>query len=83
MTMVNFDLGGDLETYVLARIKAGYATSKAEVIRASLLLAKQEEEDHLAVLKMQKIDAEIAAGKRKTLTAEEAMGEKYAKMLRD
>ena len=80
MTMVNFDLNGSLEEYVLARIKAGYATSKAEVIRASLLRAKQAEEDHLAVLKMQKIDAEIASGKRKLLTAKQAMG-KYAKYL--
>ena len=80
MTMVNFDLGGDLEAYVLARIRAGYATSKSEVIRTSLLMAKQAEEDHLAVLKMQKIDTEIASGKRKLLTAKEAMG-KYAKYL--
>lgn len=83
MTIVNFDLGGDLEEYVLARIRAGYATSKAEVIRASLLMAKQEDEDKLAVKKMQQLDAEIASGKRKTLTAKEAMGEKYAKMLGD
>ncbi|MFA6489588.1 MAG: type II toxin-antitoxin system ParD family antitoxin [Candidatus Micrarchaeia archaeon] len=83
MTMVNFDLGGDLETYVLARIKKGYATSKAEVIRASLLMAKQTEEDKLAVKKMQALDAEIESGKVKPLTAKEAMGEKYAKMLED
>ena len=83
MTMVNFDLGGDLEAYVLARIRAGYATSKAEVIRTCLVRAKQEDDDHLAVKKMQALDAEIAAGRRKTLTAKEAMGNKYAKMLED
>lgn len=83
MTMVNFDLGGDLEEYVLARIKRGYATSKAEVIRTCIVRARQEDEDKLAVRKMQKLDAEIESGKIKTLTAKEAMGEKYAKMLED
>lgn len=83
MTMVNFDLGGDLEAYVLARIRAGYATSKAEVIRTCIVRTKQEDEDKLAVRKMQQLSAEIASGKRKTLTAKEAMGEKYAKMLGD
>jgi len=47
------------------------------------LKAEQKEEDRLAVRKMQQIDAEIAAGKRKLLTAKEAMGEKYAKMLEE
>ena len=55
--------------------KTGTATSKAE------LRARQKEEDRLAVKKMQWIDAEIAPGRRKLLTAKEAMGEKSAKIL--
>ena len=44
MTMVNFDLGGALEKYVLKRIRMGYATSKAEVIRSALTRSMQQDE---------------------------------------
>ena len=36
MTVVNFQLGGELEKKVQRYIKSGYATSKAEVIRVAL-----------------------------------------------
>ncbi|HIH30468.1 TPA: hypothetical protein HA243_03645 [Candidatus Micrarchaeota archaeon] len=44
MTMVNFDLGGALEKYVLKRIRMGYATSKAEVIRSALVRSMQQDD---------------------------------------
>ncbi|MFA5108207.1 MAG: hypothetical protein WC492_01590 [Candidatus Micrarchaeia archaeon] len=44
MPIVNFKLEGEMLSFVEEYIKAGYATSKAEVIRLALL--KMLEEDH-------------------------------------
>jgi Arc/MetJ-type ribon-helix-helix transcriptional regulator len=58
-------------------IRSGRAASRTEAIRLALLdyqehhLSRAEELDRLAVEKMQKMDAEIAAGKRKVLTEKE------------
>jgi len=58
-------------------IQTGRAASRTEAIRLMIMdyrdhhLRKEEELDRLAVEKMQKIDAEIAAGKRKVMTKEE------------
>ena len=60
-------------------IRTGRAASKTEAIRIAVLdyrehhLDKDAEIDRLAVEKMQRIDAEIAAGKRKVLTEEEVL----------
>jgi Arc/MetJ-type ribon-helix-helix transcriptional regulator len=68
-------------------IRSGRAASRTEAIRLALLdyqehhLDKEAELDRLAVEKMQRIDAEIAMGKRKVLTEKEALG-KYAKLLK-
>ena len=58
-------------------IRTGRAASKTEAIRIAVLdyrehhLDKEAEIDRLAVEKMQRIDAEIAAGKRKVITQAE------------
>ncbi|MEW6035619.1 MAG: hypothetical protein AB1529_03330 [Candidatus Micrarchaeota archaeon] len=60
-------------------VRSGRAASRTEAIRLALLdyrehhLSKEKELDRLAVQKMQKIDAEIAAGKRKVLSEEEVL----------
>lgn len=58
-------------------IKSGRAASRTEAIRLAILdyrehhLRNEEELDRLAVEKMQRIDAEITAGKRKVITQKE------------
>ena len=58
-------------------IRSGRAASRTEALRLAVLdyrehhLSGEEELDRLAVEKMQRIDAEIAAGKRKVITQEE------------
>ncbi|MEW6748887.1 MAG: hypothetical protein AB1295_04235 [Candidatus Micrarchaeota archaeon] len=71
-------------------IELGLASSKTETVKLAILdynehhrieTVEQYIEDMMAIKKMQQIDKEIEEGKRKTLTAEEALGKKYAKML--
>jgi len=66
------------------------ATNKTEAIRVAIMdynehhqlkRLNESESDRLAVKKMRQIDKEIEEGKRKVLTAKEALGDKYAKML--
>ena len=58
-------------------ISTGRAASRTEAIRLAIMdyrdhhLSRGDELDRLAVEKMQRIDAEIAAGKRKVMTQEE------------
>ena len=88
--MVNLRLEGFPEEILNLMVEKKIASNKTEAVRLALLHynehfgvkdMRQFIEDDLAVRKMRKIDAEIAAGKRKVLTAKEALGEKYAKML--
>ena len=88
--MLNIRLEGFPESILHKMIDIGIASNKTEAIRLALIDynehhdikdIKQYEEDLLAVKKMQQIDSEIEEGKRKTLSAKEAIGEKYAKML--
>jgi len=77
---------GDVAETIDMIIARGRAASKTEAIRLAVLDYREhhlseEMEDELAVKKMQKIDKEIAKGKRKVLSAKEALGEKYANML--
>lgn len=64
-------------------IESGRASNRTEAIRLALLEYEKnfrDEEDRLAVEKMQRIDKEIEEGKRKVLSKEEALG-KYAHLL--
>jgi len=83
---IHAKFSGDVAETIEMMISRGRAASKTEAIRLAVIDYRehhlsQEIEDELAVRKMQKIDEEIAKGKRKVLSAKEALGEKYAKML--
>ena len=88
--MLNLRIEGFPEEILNLMVEKKIASNKTEAIRLALLhynehfgikTTRQYLEDELAVRKMQKIDSEIAAGKRKLLTAKEALGEEYSKML--
>jgi Arc/MetJ-type ribon-helix-helix transcriptional regulator len=79
-------LTGDVEEIIEIMMRRGHAASKTEAIRLALLdyqqhHLKQLEEDELAVKKMQELDKQMESGKRKKISAKEALG-KYAKYLR-
>lgn len=87
---ITLKLQGIPEDIISEMLVKGIATNKTEAIRLAIMdynehhqLKQLNESDlnKLAVKKMQQIDKEIAEGKRKVLTAKEALGEKYAKML--
>jgi Arc/MetJ-type ribon-helix-helix transcriptional regulator len=78
-------LEGAVEALLKRLIELGYFKTKNEAIRAGILeLAREykvfktpeELEDEFAVAKMQKVDEEVRAGKRKLLTMDE-MKKKY------
>ena len=80
MTAILVHLEGSVEETLKRLVEAGFFKTKAEVVRAGILelgkeyhAVKSREEllDELAVAKMQKIDAEIKAGKRKVYTEDE------------
>ncbi len=64
-------------------VAEGYANTKSEAIRLAILDfgRKNVGEVDIVERKLDKIDREISAGKRKLLNADEAMG-RYAKYLR-
>lgn len=89
MSDVLVHLDGSVEETLKRLVEAGFFKTKAEAVRAGILelgkeycVVKTREElmDELAVAKMQKIDEEIKQGKRRVLTAKQALG-KYAKFL--
>ena len=82
-------LDGAVEETLNLLLEAGFFKTKAEVVRTGILKlgeqyhsVKTREEflDELAVKKMEQLDEEVKKGKRKLLTAEQALG-KYAKYL--
>lgn len=88
--MMNLKLDGLSEEVVNIVVSRGIASNKTEAIRLMVLHYNEHFgirpmnsylEDALAVRKMQKIDREIDAGRRKVLNAKEALG-KYAKYLK-
>lgn len=89
--MINLKIEGFPEEILAEMVGKKIASNRTEAIRLALLhynehfgikSMKQYLEDEMAVKKMQKIDAEIASGKRRVLTAKDALGEEYAKMLK-
>jgi Arc/MetJ-type ribon-helix-helix transcriptional regulator len=88
--LINIKLEGFSEDILNQMVNLGIASNRTEAIRMALLYYNEQHhikkieqyiEDQLAVRKMQQLDEEIDEGKRKILTAKEALGEKYAKML--
>ncbi|HII54359.1 hypothetical protein COT30_04940 [Candidatus Micrarchaeota archaeon CG08_land_8_20_14_0_20_49_17] len=80
MTDVLVHLDGSVEETLKRLVDAGFFKTKAEAVRAGILelgkeyhVVKSREElmDEFAFEKMQKIDAEIKAGKRKVYTEAE------------
>jgi Arc/MetJ-type ribon-helix-helix transcriptional regulator len=66
MTVVNVKLTGELESFVDAYIRSGYATSKTEVIRMGLIkLKEQEHEDISDDPELEKYLMDIKSGKIK------------------
>jgi|GEM_PF-746077 len=85
MTDVLVHLDGSVEQTLNRLVECGFFKTKAEAVRAGILTlgreyhavkSREELMDELAVEKMQKIDAEIKAGKRKLLTLNDVR-EKY------
>lgn len=76
---VHAQFSGDVADTIDEIIHRGRAASRTEAIRLALLdyrehhLEREDELDRLAVEKMQRIDKEIAAGKRKVLSEAEVL----------
>jgi len=72
---------GVIDAILEHAVKKGLAKTKVEALRMGVLELERryhllEQEDELAVKKMQKIDAEIRSGKRKVMSEREAFGRK-------
>ncbi len=79
---MNVTLRGRTLRILDSMVRTGYANTKSEAIRLAILsFGKDHKEEILVAMKLDKIDREIAQGKRKLLTAEEALGV-YAKHLK-
>ena len=87
--MLNLKIEGLPEEVINELVERGIASNKSEAIRLAILHyndhygikpIKEYLEDELAVRKMQYLDEQIAKGKRKLISAKEALG-KYSKLL--
>jgi len=79
---VNVTLRGRTKAVVETMVKEGYANSQSEAIRLAIMDFSQHHlsEEEIVNKKLDKIDSEIAIGKRKLLNSSEALGE-YSKYL--
>lgn len=77
---MNVTLRGRTKAVVETMVKEGYANSQSEAIRMAIMDFGQHHliEEEIVNKKLDKIDSEIASGKRKLLNSNEALG-KYAK----
>ena len=87
---ITLKLEGFPEEIINEMLNKKIATNKTEAIRVAIMDYNEHHQlkqlgpscsFKLAVKKMQQIDNEIAQGKRKVLSAKEALGQKYAKRL--
>ncbi len=87
--MLNLRLEGLPEEVLNAVVRMGVASNRTEAIRLMILHYNEhygiqpmtpKMEREALIRRIDEIDAEIASGKRKVLTAKEALG-KYAKYL--
>ena len=76
---------GVIDTILEQAVKEGLASTKTEALRQGVLelnnkyeLLKRARQDDLAIRKMQRIDKEIAEGKRRVVSLDEALA-KYKK----
>lgn len=80
---MNVDLRGKTKAIAQTMVEKGYASTQSEAIRLALFSFEKEHlsEVELVNKKLDRIDDLIKQGKRKSLTAEEALGS-YAKHLK-
>ncbi len=78
---MNVILNGKTKEIVETMVEEGYANSQSEAIRLAIVNFGQEHlrEVELVSKKLDRIDQEIKEGKRRLLTADEALG-KYSKL---
>ena len=74
--IMNVGLRGKTKEIVETMVEEGYANTKSEAVRLAIIKFGEEHlsEEELVSRKLDRINAEIKAGKRKLLTAEEALG---------
>ncbi len=77
---MNVILKGKTKEIVETMVEEGYANSQSEAIRLALINFDKDrmKEADLVNQKLDRIDRDIQSGKRKLLTAKQALG-KYAK----
>ena len=80
---MNVILRGKTKQIVESMVKKGYANTQSEAIRLAIVRFGQENLDEIEMVnrKLDRIDQEVREGKRKVLTAHQALG-KYAKYLK-
>ena len=80
---MNVILRGKTKQIVETMVEEGYANTQSEAVRVALLNfgEKHLEEVELVNRKLDRLNAEIEAGKSRLLSPEEALG-KYAKLLK-
>jgi len=80
---MNVVLRGVTKQIVEEMVRAGYANTQSEAIRLSIISFKQNRmnEEELVNRKLDRIDEQVRAGKRKLLNAKQAMGP-YSKHLK-
>jgi len=79
---MNVILRGMTKQIVEEMVKAGYANTQSEAIRLSIINFRQNRmsEEELVNKKLDRIDEQVRAGKRKLLNAKQALGP-YSKRL--
>ncbi len=80
---MNVTIRGKTKEILEDMVQMGYCNTLSEAIRLSIVYFGETHfnEEALVAAKLNRIDKEIAQGKRKVLTAEEALGE-HAKLLK-
>lgn len=79
---MNVILRGKTREIIQDMVAKGYANSQSEAIRLAIIWFGEKRMDETALVnaKLDRIDSDIASGKRKLLKAKDALGE-YAKHL--
>lgn len=89
--MINLKLEGFPEEILNLMVERKIASNKTEAIRLALFHynehfkikeMRQYLEDELVVRKIQAMEKDVKQGKKKMLSAKEALGEEYAAMLK-
>ncbi|MFA4856079.1 MAG: hypothetical protein WC634_05870 [archaeon] len=80
---MNVTFRGRTKEVLESMVEKGYANTQSEAARLAVIQFGEEHFDEVALVnrKLDKIDREIKAGKRKLLNADEALGS-YAKYLK-